>query len=632
MSIEWAKLRPLDGTQHRAFEELCCQLAAHEDLPDGSKFTRKGTPDAGVEAFWTLPDGAEYGWQAKFFLSSPDNRQWQQIDNSVPIALEKHPRLTRYTVCLPIDRADARIEAQKSFLERWSERLETWRSWHKSGVAVEFVYWGAHEIWERLSLPENRGRYRFWFDHELLRPEWLKARLAEAIKNVGPRYTPALKVDLPISHLFAGLSRTESFYGHINGRISEIRRKARFLKHPVAEDEFLKDVKTQYSSFLNIVTLLSGVREEPIDWAAMRTASLRCSDAAAVAVNTLRACEDQAPVRSAELSGQSGSGDDARRAAEQKQKYEYDLNSLRRAVREFIETLDNEEVTLTNLPALLIVGEAGTGKTHLLCDIAERWLQGGLPAIVVLGQHLADDEPWSQILKLLRFSGDSDEFLGALDAAGESSGARALLLLDAINEGAGRVLWPKHLAGFLETVRRYPWIAVSLTIRTSYEEVVIPENLVQKDLIRVVHHGFASKEYDAVAQFFQHFGIELPSVPPLVPEFQNPLFLKLFCEALNNEGLTSIPRGLQGITAVFRFYVNSAEQKIARELDFDRKAHLVHKAIDALLAGMAGHAANWLPREQAREIVDRLLPSTGYDRSLFNRFFVRRPPCRRHSF
>ena len=113
-------------------------------------------------------------------------------------------------------------------------------------------------------------------------------------------------------------------------------------------------------------------------------------------------------------------------------------------MREFVETLDSEELALANLPALLIVGEAGTGKTHLLCDIAERWQEGGLPAIMLLGQQFADVEPWSEVVKLLRFSGDSDEFLGALNAAGELSGARALLLIDAINEGAGRVLWPKH--------------------------------------------------------------------------------------------------------------------------------------------------------------------------------------------
>lgn len=607
MAIEWAKLRTLDGTQHRAFEELCCQLAAQEKVPEGARFTRKGTPDAGVEAFWTLPGEDEHGWQAKLFLSSPDSGQWQQIDNSVRNALDKHPRLTKYTVCLPIDRSDARIGGQKSFLERWNEHVETWKSWRKSGPAVEFAYWGAHEIWERLGRAENLGRYRFWFEHDLLTPDWLKGRLAEAIKNVGPRYTPALDIDLPLARLFDGLSRTRSFYGSIEDAIGKVRRQARFLERPSAPQGFFKEVRDQYGRFLHVAELLAAARTEPLDWRALRDTAIRCSDAAAAAIDSLRSAEEQG-------SEETESGKQKNPPAD-----EYDLVSFLRAARGFARMLDSEELALANLPALLIVGEAGTGKTHLLCDIAERWHANGVPAILLLGQQFGDDEPWAQALTLLRFSGDSDEFLGALNAAGELSGAKSLLLIDAINEGAGRGLWPKFLGGFLATVRRYPWIAICLTIRTSYEDVVMPDGPVPNDLMRVVHYGFANKEYEAVAQFFRYYGIELPSVPPLIPEFQNPLFLKLFCAGLKNEGLTSVPRGLQGITAVFRFYVDSVEKKLAKDLDLDPKARSVQKAVDALSAEMANRATGWLPREDAKNVVDKIRPGAGFDRSLFNR-------------
>lgn len=64
MASDWNKLRSLNGSQEKGFEELCCQLAAGESHPTNSKFVRKGTPDAGVECFWTLPNGDEEGWQA----------------------------------------------------------------------------------------------------------------------------------------------------------------------------------------------------------------------------------------------------------------------------------------------------------------------------------------------------------------------------------------------------------------------------------------------------------------------------------------------------------------------------------------------------------------------------------------
>lgn len=100
MSLNWMQLRPWEGSQNRAFEELCCQLAHAECFPAGSRFTRKGSPDAGVECYWTGPAGEEMAWQAKFF-SSLDAAQWKQLDASIESALEKHPRLTAYVSVCP---------------------------------------------------------------------------------------------------------------------------------------------------------------------------------------------------------------------------------------------------------------------------------------------------------------------------------------------------------------------------------------------------------------------------------------------------------------------------------------------------------------------------------------------------
>ena len=138
MSIDWKHLRPLGNSQNTAFEELCCQLAACEPTPAGSKFIRKGVPDAGIECFWQLPDGSEMAWQAKFF-DKVEKAQWAQLDESVRTALNKHPRLTSYTVCLPLDRRDPRIEGRKDLMDEWSERVDRWQGWaREQGMSVEF--------------------------------------------------------------------------------------------------------------------------------------------------------------------------------------------------------------------------------------------------------------------------------------------------------------------------------------------------------------------------------------------------------------------------------------------------------------------------------------------------------------
>jgi hypothetical protein len=42
---------------------------------------------------------------------------------------------------------------------------------------VEFIYWGSHELLERLVKSEHVGRVRFWFDVRGFDPVWFTARL-----------------------------------------------------------------------------------------------------------------------------------------------------------------------------------------------------------------------------------------------------------------------------------------------------------------------------------------------------------------------------------------------------------------------------------------------------------------------
>jgi hypothetical protein len=92
-----------------------------------TKFTRKGKPDAGIECYWTLPTSEGVAWQAKYFLSL-DSSQWGQIDESVKTALEKHPKLIRYYVCVPLDLPEARLGGQTSAFQKWVDRVAKFTS------------------------------------------------------------------------------------------------------------------------------------------------------------------------------------------------------------------------------------------------------------------------------------------------------------------------------------------------------------------------------------------------------------------------------------------------------------------------------------------------------------------------
>ena len=146
-NINFNSIRTLNGKQDEAFEELVCQLARCEKPEKANRFLRKGKPDAGVECIWQMENQSEWGWQAKYFLNSLTDSQWAQIDKSVKKALDKHPKLTRYYISIPVDAPDARLNGKKSMLQKWDEKVKKWKEHAASKkMTVEFIYWGTYRF------------------------------------------------------------------------------------------------------------------------------------------------------------------------------------------------------------------------------------------------------------------------------------------------------------------------------------------------------------------------------------------------------------------------------------------------------------------------------------------------------
>ena len=115
----------------------------------------------------------------------------------------------------------------------------------------------------------------------------------------------------------------------------------------------------------------------------------------------------------------------------------------------------------------------------MLCDVAERRISVGQPTVLLMGQRfVSNDAPWPQALQQLDLASlSTEEFVGALEAAAQVAGSRALVMIDAMNEGAGRNIWPNHLAAFLAPLENSPWIGVVLTVRSSFEEFTLPADV-----------------------------------------------------------------------------------------------------------------------------------------------------------
>lgn len=619
VNIDWKAIRPLNGSRARGFEELCAQLARAES-PPGSRFERKGAPDAGVECYAVLGDGSEWAWQAKYFdgLSDP---QWSQLDDSVRTALQKHPRLVRYFVCIPLDRSDARVDRQRSAKDRWDEHVQKWtRCASMRNMSVEFVYWGSHELLEWLTQTKHVGRVRFWFDVHGFDGAWFQARLEEALSTAGPRYTPEIHVNLPIAAELEAFGRTERLFDRIKAHARNIRKELRSFEYsePKSVEPTLDGSASALSSKIQeVLTELAAVTVQPIGNLPFQRIADHVADAEACAVEfgdllleRERAHDAKPPATGANAATSPHSSNPFRERS-------YYLPKLRAELRETREDLVHSE-EVAGRALMLLKGTAGMGKTHLLCDVARQRVAAGRPTVLLMGQwFISADAPWTQALQQLDLPGlSTEEFVGALEAAAQAADHRALLLIDAINEGSGRLIWPSHLAAFLAHLERSPWIGVLLSVRSSYEEIVVPKEVRTRAAV-VKHEGFAEHEYDATRTFFVHYGLELPSTPLLAPEFRNPLFLKTLCFGLKEKGERRLPRGFHGVSAVFDLYLSAVNVRLASALGFNPRDALVGRALEAFAKALVDSDKGSLARPTAEDLVNAPLPNREFERSLY---------------
>lgn len=601
LEIKWDTIKPYQNSKNNAFEELVCQVARDEEIANGKTFDRIVAPDGGIEAYWTLKNGNKYGWQAKFFFSLK-TPQWKQIEKSFLTALSNHKKLVKYYVCLPMDK-------NKTLAEKWESKKKKWINIAKKRKRkVEIIWWGHSELLHRLSQDKHIGRRYFWFSQEEFTDNWFSERLTRAIDDLGNRYTPLLNFELEIAKVFHGLARGEGCSNEFR-RVFEDILKSFNKASDCFQDDSLSDERKNISDIFGKFTR----QFESIDYANMETINyisiLKGVEAIQESISKGEQKLDSKLEECREKEDKTNPGRgkcfELESKIERLEKFSFNLYH-------FSEFLKSPLAKLANLPVMILRGEAGMGKSHLIADIAKKRMEDGKTSILLLGQHFTNDNnPWSQILNdRLRLNISESEFLDALNAKGQSIGSRIIIFIDAINEGRGKHFWRENIRSFIRSFEKYKWVGLVLSIRTSYEPLLVPkEMLTQTDAVRITHHGFEGVEYEASKLFFNTYGIEQPAIPLLHPEFQNPLFLKLFCEGLQKAGRTTIPEGYEGVTTIISFFLDKVNENISapNRLDYHRGINLVDKAVKLIAKERFNNDDHYISVEKANEILEQEL-------------------------
>ncbi|AXE62806.1 hypothetical protein BBF93_00215 [Hyphomonas sp. CACIAM 19H1] len=600
-SIRYQDIRPYAGSQNTGFEELVSQLAYLETRPADSRFFRKGAgADGGLECFVRLSSGKEKGWQAKYVFGWDASLQ-AQLNTSIKRALEKHPDLDHYIVCLPFDPPDGRKAGQKSALQKAKEWLEGWEQ--NSEViarAMRIEFWFAADLTRLLTASvEQAGRIHYWFGQHMLSPDWFQQQFDQARASLGNRYTPETHIDLPERRCLMAMAR--------EGQIGRDFRQAK-----LRFTEYAQKLERECRKLDPASAALIGLR------AALVTTEQQFSTAPvgpdeAYAIESLRG---QLLAVSTGISDVMQSMQDAPGEERTRGDLEETLRALFRVQRDIydmVRSFDDRRWKFVDTKALLVHGPAGIGKSHLLADIVDALTQHDNPSLLLIGGQLQEGDLWRQILTNLDVPASIpvETFLCALDAAAQTKRMRALLCVDAINENNGVSFWPKRLAAFLKKAARFRHIAIILTCRSTYRDSIIPHDIPDGELAELELEGFAADGGAAANAYLDIRGIVRPGAPNLAPEVNNPLILKTLCDNLEKRGEKVFPKGTSGLTRIFDLYRKAAIEKVNSRLGLDPRRKIVETALEAFVDELFETQVDRLPYVRAASLFDEHHDSSG---------------------
>lgn len=454
---------------------------------------------------------------------------------------------------------------------------------------------------------------------------WYKKHLVQIKQMAGARYTPELNVNLPISEIFDGISRTEKFYITIRINYGELLRQFRHISTKYVKDELQKNynqIKKEIDTLFKLIENIKVYNTNKIPWGEINKETKTLLDNLRKFASKLR--EEKEQVKNIKTTARKD-GSYQQSPSEKLNSDIHDIYKTQESIRYFEELSSSTKAQLSNYPFLLLTGSAGTGKTHLLCDIVENRINNKsniLPAILLFGEFFSNESDfWSQAWEQLGIANTiktKDDILKKLDDFGKKARCRSLLIVDALNENISHApdFWKNNLHRIIKEIKKYPNIALIVSVRSGFENEVLTEE--QKTIfINEQHNGFRFKEWEAVNKFFKAFSLPLPEIPLLMPEFQNPLFLLLFCKAFKkrkSKKKKQIFRGHEGATYIFESFTLNATDNIAKEFKIRKNGfkstayRLWNEVIKEIASEMVSRNNDRITEKKLYEIIQKTYP------------------------
>lgn len=411
-----------------------------------------------------------------------------------------------------------------------------------------------------------------------------KERLKQASDSAGQRYNRVINLEVKnIKSNLHAINRDSEYVTELLKLTHKAKKELSYFRttHPTKEVEIEQLRKKAKSAIDKLLSLKTKTKNQNISWKVLS----KNLDTAVTTSNDfywfLKGLQDE----------------------ERRQKGEYaeteidtgNTWSLYRALNDLLYFIkDGVKTDLFSIPRMILKGEAGIGKTHLLCDYAHDRIKVDKPTLIFLSHEFIGAKSTDPILCMATLMGYANraDFLKDLRSLVSSSSNRVCLIIDAVNE-ADSIKWSQ-----LSELFSIKGLSLVISVRNGYEKLIPNSNKYSV----VEHFGFSEMEWDAVSTFFKHYKMKMPEIPVINPEFRNPLFLMVFCEAY--AGKTNKTFKGKGATHVLEQYVITQSEKIIKDLNIKLdKKYLWNNVIKEIGKWMGVNSTSAILRPQLLKLI-----------------------------
>ncbi|EEN81970.1 hypothetical protein POREN0001_0673 [Porphyromonas endodontalis ATCC 35406] len=272
---------------------------------------------------------------------------------------------------------------------------------------------------------------------------------------------------------------------------------------------------------------------------------------------------------------------------------------------------DFERIKYSHKKNSCLIGKAGSGKTHSLCDYALK-KQGKANIYLFFGTNFKVNQPAINLIKdticqKMSFTDFNEEL--------KKRGRYTVVVIDAINEGLGCSYWNNHLGALRTELEKHDHFRLVISIRTPFDKEVNDLSESGKWHVQTID-GFADKDR-AISAYFNKYGIDPNCNSQRIEAFKNPLFLKIFCETFHS--LTEEEKQHINKHVLYKRYVAKKNQIVTDFINEDPELHIA----DRYMSKLANHSVyyghfNPISRQKARQYGQRMAPYRLWNQDLLH--------------